>query len=105
MDRLPTATLSPLASRVDEVLALHEYEIRAAIDATDAAVTGFGGLFDPETADGEIRTAIDEILAGDPPSVGKRRRETDGSDVDYVLKGVKEHRASIRVFGEISRCI
>lgn len=87
MDRLPTATLSPLASQVDAVLALYDYEIRAAIDAIDGAVTGFGGLFDPETTDGEIRTAVDEILTGDPQSAGERRRETDGSDVVLYVDG------------------
>jgi len=87
MDRLPTATLSPLASRVDAVLALHEYEIRPAIDAIDAAVAGFGGLFDPETTDGEIRTAVDEILAGDPPSVGERCCDSGWSDVVLYVDG------------------
>lgn len=87
MDRLPTGTLSPLASRVDAVLALHEYEIRAAIDAIDAAVAGFGGLFDPETTDGEIRTAVDEILAGIPPSAGERCADAGGSDVVLYVDG------------------
>ncbi len=87
MDRLPTATLSPLASRVDAVLALHEYEIRPAIDAIDAAVAGFGGLFDPETTDREIRTAVDEILAGDPPAAGERCGDAGGSDVVLYVDG------------------
>ena len=87
MERLPTATLSPLASRVDEVLTVYDYEIRPAIDAIDAAVTGFGGLFDPETTDGEIRTAVDEILARDPPSTEERGRGWDGSDVVLYVDG------------------
>lgn len=83
MDRFPTATLSPLADRVDEVLALHEYEIRPAIDAIDAAVAGFGGLFDPETTDAEIRAAVEEILAGEPPPA--RDRGPEDGDTDVVL--------------------
>ena len=87
MDRSPTATLSPLASRVDAVLALHGYEIRPAIDATDAAVAGFGGLFDPETTDGEVRTAVDEVLAGDPPAAGERCGDAGGGDVVLYVGG------------------
>lgn len=87
MEHLPTATLSPLASRVDEVLTVYDYEIRPAIDAIDAAVTGFGGLFDPETTDGEIRTAVDEILARDPPSTEEQGRDSDGSDVVLYVDG------------------
>jgi ribonuclease HI len=83
MDRLPTATLSPLAGRVDDVLALYGYEIRAAIDAIDAAVAGFGGLFDPETSDAEIRAAVEEVLAGGPPAPGDRGPDT--GEVDVVL--------------------
>ena len=67
-DRLPAEYLSPLAARVDEVLALYKYEITPAIEAIDAAVGGYGGLFDPETTDSERRTAIDEVIAaGSPP--------------------------------------
>jgi len=85
MDRLPTATLSPLASRVDAVLALYDYEIGPAIDAVDAAVAGFGGLFDPGTTDDEIRTAVDEVLAGDPPSARAGcERDDDAAVVLYV---------------------
>ncbi|MDZ5811476.1 ribonuclease HI family protein [Halorubrum sp. AD140] len=87
MDRLPTATLSPLANRVEAVFTVYDYEIRAAIDAIDAAVTGFGGLFVPETTDDEIRTAVDKILAGDPPSAGKRCRDPDGSNVVLYVDG------------------
>lgn len=87
MDRLPTATLSPLASRIDAVLALHDYEIRAAIDAIDAAVAGFGGLFDPETSDDEIRTAVDEILAEGSPAGGEAGRHASGTDVVLYVDG------------------
>lgn len=87
MDRLPTATLSPLASRIDAVLALHDYEIRAAIDAIDAAVAGFGGLFDPETSDDEIRAAVDEILAEGAPARIEGSRPANGSDVVLYVDG------------------
>lgn len=82
-DRLPAETLSPLAARVDEVLALYEYEMRPAIDAIDAAVAGYGGLFDPETTDEELRAALEEVLAaGSPPS--QPIREGTDSMVLYV---------------------
>jgi ribonuclease HI len=68
MGRLPTETLSPLATRVEAVLARYGYEMTPAIDAIDAAVPGHGGLFAPETTDAEIRAATDEVMAADPPS-------------------------------------
>jgi ribonuclease HI len=71
-DRLAAEPLSPLAERVDEVLARVGYELDAAIDAIDAAVPGFGGLFDPNTSTAALRTALDEVLASDldrPPIV------------------------------------
>lgn len=68
-ERLPAETLSPLAARVDELLALYRYELTPAIDAINAAVPGYGGLFDPETTADELRSAIDALLeAGPPPS-------------------------------------
>ncbi|GAA0541950.1 ribonuclease HI family protein [Halorubrum ejinorense] len=85
MDRLPTGTLSPLATRVDEVLARYDYEIGPAIAAIDGAVPGYGGLFDPETTDGEIRSAAEDVLAGDPPAPPERRTTpTDDAVVLYV---------------------
>ena len=68
MGRLPTGRLSPLAARVEAVLSLYDYEIKPAIDAIDAAVPGYGGLFDPETTDAELRAAVDEVAAADAPS-------------------------------------
>jgi ribonuclease HI len=68
VDRLPTEGLSPLARRVDDVLARYGYEIGPAIDAIDDAVSGYGGLFDPGTSDDEIRTAVEAVLAADPPA-------------------------------------
>ena len=83
MNRLPTATLSPLAATVDDVLALYGYEIGPAIDAIDAAVTGYGGLFDPDTTDDEIRTAVEDVLAAGPPSA--RDSAPDSEEADVVL--------------------
>ena len=68
MRRLPTETLSPLAGRVTEVLARYDYEMRPAIDAIDAAVPGYGGLFEPGTTSSEIRAAVDEVLDAAPPA-------------------------------------
>ena len=71
-EQLAAEPLSPLAERVDEVLARVGYELDAAIDAIDAAVPGFGGLFDPNTSTAALRTALDEVLASDldrPPIV------------------------------------
>lgn len=82
-ERLPAETLSPLAVRVDEVLASYGYEMTPAIDAIDAAVAGHGGLFDPRTTDGEIRSAVEDVLAaGPPPSV---RAPDDSAPADVVL--------------------
>ncbi|WP_435094762.1 ribonuclease HI family protein [Halorubrum sp. N11] len=87
MDRLPTATLSPLACRVDDVLARYGYEMRRAIDAIDAAVVGYGGLFDPETTDSEIRSAVETVLDADPPPAGGRRRDLDDAAVVLYVDG------------------
>jgi ribonuclease HI len=65
--RLPAETLSPLAAQVDELLALYRYELTPAINAINAAVAGYGGLFDPETSADEIRAAIDNLLEAGPP--------------------------------------
>jgi len=83
MDPLPSSTLSPLAGRIDAVLASHEYEVAPAIDAIDSAVPGFGGLFAPGTTDEEIRTAVDEILARGSPSAPER--DIDAAVTDAVL--------------------
>jgi ribonuclease HI len=84
VDRLPSETLSPLAARVDEVLALYGYEIAPAIDAIDDAVAGFGGLFDPETTDGELRTALDEVLVAGPQSTPSPDDRSASDAVLYV---------------------
>jgi ribonuclease HI len=65
-NRLPAEHLSQLATRVDEVLACYGYEMRPAIEAIDAAVAGYGGLFDPQTTDSELHAALDEILETEP---------------------------------------
>ena len=61
-------TLSPLAELVDRVLARHGYELTRAVETVDAAVPGFGGLFDPNTSTGDRRTALESVLAGDVPA-------------------------------------
>jgi len=87
MKRLPTEPLSPLASRVERVLAMYDYEIRPAIEAIDAAVSGFGGLFDPATTEGELRTAVDDLLARGPPSDKPRHRVAPGHPVVVYVDG------------------
>jgi ribonuclease HI len=82
-ERLPAETLSPLATQVDELLALYRYELTPAIDAINGAVTGYGGLFDPETSADEIRTAIDELLESGPPST--QQAPTDAAATQVVL--------------------
>jgi len=79
--RLPAETLSPLATRVDELLALYRYELTPAIEAINGAIAGYGGLFDPETSADEIRTAIDTLLEAGPPS----QQGAPDSDVSQVV--------------------
>lgn len=62
-DPLPVEHLSPLAAHVEEVLAGVGYEMTAATDAIDDAVPGYGGLFDPATTRGELREALEGLLA------------------------------------------
>ena len=87
MNRLPTETLSPLAARVDDVLALYGYEIGSAIDAIDAAVPGYGGLFDPDTTDEEIRAAVEDVLAAGPPTTQDLSPDPEGVDVVLYVDG------------------
>ncbi|WP_336326538.1 ribonuclease HI family protein [Halovenus sp. HT40] len=86
-DRLPAETLSPLAARVDEVLALYGYEMTPAIDAIDTAVAGYGGLFDPETTDSELRTALDEVLAAGSPVPSESTAVDDCSHIVLYVDG------------------
>lgn len=68
-DPLPAESLSPLAARLDRVLARHGYDLPAAVDAIDATVSGDGGLFDPSTSATELTTAAEARLAApEPPS-------------------------------------
>jgi ribonuclease HI len=62
---LPAEHLSPLAALVDEVLASVGYEMDAATEAVDAAVPGYGGLFDPTTTAGELRSALDKLRSSE----------------------------------------
>ncbi len=86
-ERLPAETLSPLATRVDELLALYRYELTPAIDAINAAVAGYGGLFDPETSADEIRTAIDELVVSGPPPSQQGAATSDVSQVVLYVDG------------------
>ncbi|RLM34650.1 MULTISPECIES: ribonuclease HI family protein [unclassified Haloarcula] len=81
-ERLPAEPLSPLATRVDKLLALYRYELTPAIDAINAAVAGYGGMFDPETSAAEIRTVVDDLLESDPPST---QREAASAAVSQVV--------------------
>ena len=65
--RLPAEPLSPLAARVDEVLALYGYELAAAIEAIDDAVPGIGGVFGPSTSAAALRAALDDAAADAAP--------------------------------------
>jgi ribonuclease HI len=87
MDQLPAETLSPLAARVDEVLALYGYEITPAIDAIDAAIPGFGGLFAPRTTDDERRAALADVLAAGPPDGQRSLHDAAGSRVVLYVDG------------------
>jgi ribonuclease HI len=86
-ERLPSETLSPLATRVDELLALYRYELTPAIDAINSAVAGYGGLFDPETSAGEIRAAVDELLESSSPPTQQTAAGADASRVVLYVDG------------------
>nr|WP_233739887.1 ribonuclease HI family protein [Halovenus carboxidivorans] len=75
-----------MAERVDAVLALYGYEMAPAIDAIDDAVDGHGGLFGPDTTDGEIRAAIEDVLAGGPPE-STAGAEAAGREVVLYVDG------------------
>ena len=84
---LPRESLSPLAARVDRALALYGYELEPAIEAIDAAVPGIGGLFEPTTADDDLRAALDDVIATGPPesSPSARKPPSTESPADLVL--------------------
>jgi ribonuclease HI len=79
-ERLPAETLSPLATHVDEALALYDYELEPTVAAIDDAVADRGGLFDPRTTDDERRAAIETVLAGGPPA-----RDPPGSALSELV--------------------
>ena len=64
-ESLPAEHLSALATLVDDVLARLGYEMAAAIDAIDDAVSGYGGLFDPTTTRVELQEALERLLASE----------------------------------------
>ncbi|KAA9395835.1 reverse transcriptase-like protein [Haloarcula sp. CBA1130] len=86
-ERLPSETLSPLATRIDELLALYRYELTPAIDAINGAVAGYGGLFDPETSPDEIRAAIGELLESGPPPAQQAAADAAVSQVVLYVDG------------------
>lgn len=70
-EALPVEYLSPLAARVDEILASVGYEMAAATESIDDAVPGYGGLFDPATTPSELRQALEGLSTAEvarPPS-------------------------------------
>ena len=75
---LPVQSLSPLAERVERVLARFGYEAEPAIAAIDDAVPGYGGLFGPGTSPSELRTAMDRILETDDSQRTSPGPESDG---------------------------
>jgi ribonuclease HI len=85
-EHLPSESLSPLAARVDSVLALYGYELEPAISAIDDAVPGYGGLFDPGTEVDDLRAALDTVLDAEPQSAlgGSKRGEPASAVVLYV---------------------
>ena len=82
--RLPAEPLSPLAARVDEVLALYGYELAAAIEAIDDAVSGIGGVFGPDTSAAALRAALDDAADAAPGSPDPLPAATDARVVLYV---------------------
>jgi ribonuclease HI len=64
-DRLPAEYLPPLPAQVDAVLAAVGYDVATAIDAVDDEVPGYGGLFDPGTAHGDLRDALERLQSSD----------------------------------------
>ncbi|MBV0925894.1 ribonuclease HI family protein [Halomicroarcula limicola] len=88
-DPLPVEHLSPLAALVEEVLADVGYEMPAATDAINGAVAGHGGLFDPATTSGELRDALEELLASEltRPPVSAPADETFVLYVDGSSRG------------------
>ena len=71
-DPLPHESLSETATVVDRALAVHGYELDAAIDAIDDATPGYGGLFDPNTDRREVRAACETVIDAGPNPVAKR---------------------------------
>ena len=88
-DTLSSEFLSPLATLVDEVLAAVGYEMAAAIDAINDAVSGHGGLFDPATDREHLRCAIEDVLASDltQPSIPEPAGDTFVLYVDGSSRG------------------
>ncbi len=81
--RLPAEPMSPLAARVDEVLALYGYELAPAVEAIDAAVPGLGGVFG-DTDAATLRAALDDAADAAPESPDRLPAATGSRVVLYV---------------------
>lgn len=81
-DPLPHESLSKTATVVDRALAVHGYELDAAIDAIDDATPGYGGLFDPNTDRRELRDACETVIDAGPNPAGEQ--ETHPEVILYV---------------------
>jgi len=80
-------SLSPLATATERVLARYDYEIAAATDAIDAAVPGFGGLFDPETSADELADALERVLDATDETPARDQPPSAGSSVCLYVDG------------------
>lgn len=81
----PTEPLSPLAARVERVLAVYGYEVSTAIEAIDDAVPGYGGLFDPGTTSGELTDALERVLDAGEDARGRQHQRDPNSSNDAVV--------------------
>lgn len=87
-DPLPHETLSETARAVDRALAVHGYDLEAAIDAIDDATPGYGGLFDPDTDRQELRVACERVVDGGPtPAVEQKHHPEVVLYVDGSSRG------------------
>lgn len=82
--RLPAESLSPIAERVDEILALYHYELTPTIEAINDVVPGYGGLFDSGTSINVLRSALDNILQEGPSSRPFKHLQ-DATDQEIVI--------------------
>lgn len=82
---LPTEPLSPLAARVERVLAVYGYEVSTAVEAIDDVVPGYGGLFDPGTTSGELTDALERVLDADEDARRRPQRPDTEPPVGEIV--------------------